>query len=62
MKYYTIILILLLFSCKENRIDKKIEWDYLNSSFKSSNNQSSLGMLCGYDTFELKRIDDSLLK
>lgn len=62
MKYYTIILTLLLFSCKEKPTEKKIEWDYLNSSFKNFDNQSSLGMLCGYDTFELKRIDDSLFE
>lgn len=62
MKYYIIILILLLFSCNKNLIEKKIEWDYLNSSFKNSDNQGRLGMLCGYDTFELKRINDSLFE
>ena len=62
MKYYIIILILLLFSYKENAIEKKIEWDYLNSSFKNSDNHGSLRMLCVYDTFELKRIDDSLFE
>lgn len=62
MKYYIIILILLLCSCKENPIDKKIEWDYMNSSFKNSDNQGRLGMFCGYATFELKRINDSLFE
>lgn len=62
MKYYIIILILFLFSCKENPIEKKVEWDYLNSSFKNSDNQGSLRMLCGYDTFELKRMNDSVFE
>lgn len=66
-KLYYVILIFFSFSCKENNpennnSEKKIEWDYLNSSFKNSDNQGRLGMLCGYDTFELKRIDDSLFE
>lgn len=71
IRYQCIILLLFLFSCtKENTKDqsvvivapKKIEWDYLNSSFKNSDNHNSLVMLCGYDTFGLKKIDDSLFE
>lgn len=64
IKAYYFILIFSLFSCEKNitetnKSEKKIHWDYLNSSFKNSDNKGSLGMLCGYDTFELKRINDS---
>lgn len=72
MKYYLIIPILFLFSCTKDGIDNhskkvtdveaKVEWDYLNNSFRNLYNQQNLEMLCGYDVFELKRIKDSLFE
>lgn len=53
------ILTFSFFSCKESP-EKKIRWDYLDNSFRNSDNQYNLGMLCIYDTFVLNRINDSL--
>lgn len=61
-RFFYFILMLFLISCKKDYIEKKVEWDYLNNSFKNPDNQTSLGMLCGYDIFELKRIKDSLFE
>jgi len=61
-RFFYFILMLFLISCKKDYVEKKVEWDYLNNSFKNPINQTSLWMLCGYDIFELKRIKDSLFE
>lgn len=61
-KLFYFIAIIFLFSCKKDYKEKKIQWDYMNSSFRNSDNQYNLGMLCMYDTFVLKRINDSLFE
>lgn len=59
-KHCGVLLMLLPFSCGENKTVKKLEWDYLNSSFNNTDHQSRLGMLCGNDMLELKKINDSV--